>query len=275
MAAASFLPSRLALCVRHWGPTNSTSTMNLFRRHSKQLEETLTMTNDLLEIFIHSLGISRAVMSPTPGSSVDIRLQNTESFLCTADAVNDSVTCLALWTQLLNGALIFETNSDGSFIYKTDPTTGVQKRQRRSGIYIASKISRLAAKTVGSVTALHQARIITLGSHAMLVGGRVSLALHTFASGCSFIEHCIEVHSLLNQTIDPEETSSSQPFIQRAKNLRSAFLAMFCDFLEIISTSLWLIFSIVPAVLGIHALLILGIVTLMVSIFNFIQDIIS
>ncbi|WP_100934397.1 hypothetical protein [Candidatus Chlamydia corallus] len=275
--ATSHLGRQTLLHLKSWVPGVRTSG-NLFRKQTTSLYDSLSLTGDVVGAIKNSVTISRCFLGTNHHAQP--ALQKTENFLSATDGVNTAVQGVMLWGQLLNGSMIFETTDTGEFIRENANDTNnplAQKLRRRSALTITGKVSRLAAKTLGTATFLHDMSVVSLGSHANRVGCQVSSCLNLAATSCSLVENSIALYQVLKnkpETMsDPENPSQpSREFLERSKNLRNCFIAWLGDMVDLVGDILSTVCSFLPAILGIHAVLIMAIIGLISSVINFIKD---
>ncbi|WP_201456485.1 hypothetical protein [Chlamydia sp. 17-3921] len=274
--------TKLGSVLRAWLPISCTMALNHVRKVSVSTYKTLNLVGDCVDFTSSCSMLARSQIASyqaTPtldNSAADLyqqRLENLESACSIASGVNNSLSCISLWTQLFSGSLVFETYDDGQFIFtkKQDKEGNVSySKQVRSPLSILSKICRLASKTVGINNFLQETSVVSLGNHALSVGNKVSVGASMLASGFSLVENTKEVYS---HTVG--EKSKEENVRSRFQGLRDAVLGLLCDCFDLVQAILGLIFECAPVLLGVHAVFILGIVGILGAAFNFVADFIG
>ncbi|ACZ32642.1 conserved hypothetical protein [Chlamydia pneumoniae LPCoLN] len=276
--ATAHLGRQALLHLRSWTPAIRTSG-NLFRQQSMSLHNNILFAGDIIGAIKNSTAISRYAL----GSShhAHAALQKTEGFLGAADGVNTAVAGAMLWGQLLNGSMIFETDEETGELRRCNEADAegcrTQKLQRRSALTITGKVARLASKTLGTATFLHEMDVVSLGANANKIGCKVTSCLNLVATGCSLTESSISLYRILStrpETIsDPENRNKpSAEFAARSKAIRNAFIAWLGDMVDLVCDALGTLSLFLPAILGVHAVLIMAILGLISCVINFVKD---
>ncbi|SPN73868.1 hypothetical protein C10C_0724 [Chlamydia serpentis] len=275
--ATLHLGRQILLHAKSWAPT-AKSSGDLFRMQSASLYNNVMLANDLIGLTNSSVTISKYALGNNHPSYHS--LERAEAFLSTTDGVNNAVAGVTLWAQLLNGSMLFKTNESGEFIYanrENEDGSVSQHLQRQSALHITGKVSRLAAKTLGTVTFLDSVNVIQLGKHASSVGCKVTSCLNLVATSCSLTESSIELYKVIKEkpeTItDPENPKSpSADFAERSRRLRNCFIAWLGDMVDFVADILFTVCAFAPALLGPHGILILAIISLLSYVINLIKD---
>ncbi|WP_284442539.1 hypothetical protein [Chlamydia gallinacea] len=223
--------------------------------------------------FIDSAGSfsSIALASLSSSSSALPTLRNIESACCMASGVNNLISTGALFSQLITGAILYESE-EGNFTVQLDPLTMTVRRVVRPPLVIISKLLRLFSKTLNSAHFLGHSdlKIIRLGAHAKIVGG-IGTGLGALSSTCSLINDACCLAS-----IHPDKYYHSQEDkIKLRQVIRETIFSFICNLVDIATAGVSIVFSFAPVLLGTHALLILGIFSLLSSVLNLVQDIIT
>lgn len=237
------------------------------RKLSCDLYDRLRLANG----FIDSCGASSSIAIASLHSSSDTLpvLKNIESVCSIASGVNNLISTGALFSQLVTGAVFYETEQ-GEFILEIDNTAEIKLRRIvKSPLAIASKIFRLFAKTLNSVNFLSypELRILRLGAHAKIVGG-VGTGLGALSSTCSLVNDACSLALIHKNHVSQDKAELRQV-------IREVIFSCICNFVDIATAIVSIMFSFAPVLLGTHALLILGIFSLLSSVLNLVQDIVT
>ncbi|WP_375793984.1 hypothetical protein O1W69_01580 [Chlamydia sp. 12-01] len=208
------------------------------------------------------------------------KLSSLEDACGIASGINNCADTLALFSQLVTGAMFYEVDSSsGNFAIKTTTRHKgngeyeiIIGRTLRSPLSIASKITRLASKATGSVCFMGgDLKLMALGKHAKGLGG-VATSLSAISSACGAADDMVNIVGAI-RSVNSE--SSAEDFAERRQTLREKFFSLLCNIVDLLGDIMSLLFSFAPALLGPHSLLIIGIFWLMSSVLNFVQDFIG
>ncbi|WP_172600202.1 hypothetical protein [Chlamydia abortus] len=218
--------------------------------------------------------IAKASLHPGKQDTLT-RLTTLEHACGVTSGLNNCVDAVALFSQLVTGAMFYEVDSKGSFkiaaksIRRPDGSTEiVARRVLRSPLAIASKVTRLASKATGGVCFFSELKLAGLGKHAKCLGG-ITTGLSAISSACGAADDIVSIVSTLRST---DFEPSAENLIQRRATLREKFFSLLCNLVDLVTAVLCLFARFAPAVLGPHAALIISAFLLMSSILNLVQD---
>ncbi|WP_348663460.1 hypothetical protein [Chlamydia vaughanii] len=254
-----------------------TSGLSKLRQVSTDLHAKLCLAGDMIGLIGSSATIAKASSHLQSGLTFD-RLSSLESACGTGMGINNLLDTGALFTQCLTGTMFYEVNGSGNFVVKTcvtqneDGTTTIShKRVLRSPLEISSKVTRLASKAIGSVCfADSEFKIGKLGKHAKGLGG-VGSSLSILSSVCGMADDAVNIAS----AVRTKDATTAEAIATCRKTIREKVLSLICNFFDAVAEVVGLFGTFAPALLGPHALLIVGIFWLLSSAANFIQDFIG
>ncbi|EPP36217.1 hypothetical protein BOKEGFJH_00761 [Chlamydia avium] len=241
---------------------------NKTRRLSSSLHDNISLTNDLLGVISSSSSIALATLESS--RPVAQKLVNLESACGIAIGMNNLMDIGVQLTQLLSGAMFYQTGKKGGIFWKICPRTRRAQRILRSPLSIASKLAHLFSKIIGNLSFFnYPLKLVNLGAHAKTVGG-ISISLRALASVCGALDDasCIVV-------VNAFKPASTEERVKIRQIIREKVLSFICNLVDLGSYAVSLVFSFAPALLGLHASLILGISCLLSAVFNLAQDIIT
>lgn len=244
---------------------------NQARKVSSGLHTHLSLTGDLIGVVQSSSTIALTALN-SPSSAAAQRLMNLEAACCMASGVNNMIDTGALLSQLLSGALFYQTGDNGEFLWKIHPATMRLEKTRQSPFKVASKLTRLFSKMVGSFSFLaHPSlKLLRLGSHALTVGTGVASSLSALSSACGIADDVCYLSFALTRN-----PSSAEDKARVRQVIRERVLSFVCNVINLSLEIVQFMFVFVPALLGAHALMILGIFLLLSSVFNLVLDIVT
>lgn len=237
----------------------------------------LCLSNDILGIVSSSASLAKLSLKSHTGK-LHSNLSALEHTCDFGMGVNGLLGSASLMTQMLTGAMFYETDEQGNFIIQTetveqsDGTFKVNiKRTPKSHLSICSKVSRLASKLLGNLTFLGSEpfHLPRLAKHARVLGGLGS-GLSALSSAFGMVDDAVGMAESAHSV-----TTTTEQAKEKYATIRSKMLSFVCNFIDLVAECVGLIFSFLPSVLGPHALLIVGVLWLLSSAGNFIQDLLG
>ncbi|WP_148174342.1 hypothetical protein [Chlamydia felis] len=225
--------------------------------------------------------LAKLSVGPENSSTLQ-KLSSLESACGTASGINSCLDTLALVSLCATGAMFYEVDSaSGNFKIgvksvknENGETVLVPCRILKSPLSIASKVTRLASKATSCVCfAGGNLNLMNLGKHAKGLGG-VSTSLSAISSACGAADDVLSIIDNVRSGNNEGETSC-EAIEERRQTLREKILSLVCNAIDLVSDILGLLFSFAPALLGPHALLVIGIFWLISSVLNFVQGFIG
>lgn len=245
------------------------------RKEMMKLHDGLCLLGDTLGTVGAATMIAKTATDANALSTLN-KLSSLETACGIAMGASSCVDVAALGVQLFTGAMFYEVDAQtGNFVLQTktvqleDGTHRVvPSRVLRSPLCIAGKITRLASKAIGSVVFADELKLVSLGKRAATLGG-VASCLSAVSSACCAADDAVDIVSLVRS---PTGDLSTEELTEHRQTLRMKFFALLCNLVDLVTEGVCLCLSFVPALLGSHALLIVGIFLLLSAVFNFVRD---